>query len=76
LKATVAPAPLTKVVTGGNTQETGPKVNVQGWTLAEDPKGIDAMDYVKSGYKNPDIKSGLISKVGFMLVLAVSFMLN
>lgn len=66
---------IAKVVEGDNTEKAGPKVNVQGWTLTEDPKGINAMDFVTSGYKNPGIKAGLISHVAGLMIIAISFML-
>lgn len=76
LQKAKAPVILNKIVDGDNTPEKGPAVNIQGWTLVEDPKGVDAMKFVRSGYHNPEIQSGIISKVAFLTVLALSFLLN
>jgi len=76
LQKAKAPVIINKITEGDNTPEKGPKVNIQGWTMVEDPKGVDAMQFVRSGYDNPEIKSGIISKVAFLMILALSFLLN
>jgi hypothetical protein len=72
LQKTASPV-IKKVVVGDNTVKAGPKVNVQGWTLTEDPKGINAMNFVTTGFKNPGIQAGLISHVAGLMVIAITF---